>query len=181
MPQPMLAPVPATAAACLHLLCYGTAGRVDRVVIISAGSLIAARMYAAIDGLDAGVEFVEGYSLDTEMGARVPLEMIGRRLTSVQARTVLDAMRGAETARARIPSEPAETLKASAEPDPMVAPEPQPIEADSASITPEPVEAIQGPHPTQTDSAYPAKENDKSLKTQIASVQSLIASLLKRS
>jgi hypothetical protein len=96
----MLAPVPATAATCLYWLCYGTASRVDRVVIISAGSLIAARMCAAIDGLDANVEFVEGYSLDAEMGARVPLEMIGRRLTAMEARTVLDALHSAEPARA---------------------------------------------------------------------------------
>jgi hypothetical protein len=181
MSQPMPAPVPATTAACLYWLCYGTAGRVDRVVIIRAGSLIAARMCAAIDGLDANVDFVKGYSLDTEIGARVPPEMIERRLTMVQAGTVLDAMHGAETARARSPSEPAETLKASAEPDPRVAPEPQQTEADSASITPEPVKAIQDPHPTQTYSVHPAKENDKSLKPQIALVQSLIVSLLKRS
>jgi uncharacterized protein YodC (DUF2158 family) len=64
-----------------------------------------------------------------------------------------------------------------------------PPEPDSAPVTPEAVEASQEPHPTQADSAPfaekdpapPAGENEKSHEDQIASIQSLIASLLKRS
>ncbi len=82
---------------------------------------------------------------------------------------------------AEAPSKTPETLKAP--------PEPQPTELDSAPVTPEAVEASQEPHPTQADSAPfaekdtapPARENEKSHEDQIASIQSLIASLLKRS
>jgi len=42
------------------------------------------------------------------------------------------------------------------------------------------VEAPSEPQLTEADSAHPAKENDKSLEAQIASVQALIANWIKR-
>jgi len=62
------------------------------------------------------------------------------------------------------PSEPADTLTERSEPE-------------------ETVKAFPEPHPnaeTEADSAHPAKENDKSLEAQIASVQALIANWIKR-
>jgi uncharacterized protein YodC (DUF2158 family) len=57
--------------------------------------------------------------------------------------------------------------------------EPQPTEADSAPLTPEPVEASQEPHPTQPDGLPPAGKGD--IEAQVLSIQSMISSLLKRS
>jgi len=80
------------------------------------------------------------------------------------------------------PSEPADTLTERSEPEETVKafPEPHPnaeTEADSAPATPH---STREPHPEQPDSAHPAKENDKSLEAQIASVQALIANWIKR-
>jgi uncharacterized protein YodC (DUF2158 family) len=91
-----------------------------------------------------------------------------------------DALKAALEA-AEAPSKPPEALKAP--------PELRPTEADSVPGRPEAVEEPQDLHPTQAysaplagkDSAPPAEENEKSPEDQVASIQSLIASLLKRS
>ena len=67
---------------------------------------------------------------------------------------------------------PPETLKAL---------EPQPTGVGSTPVAPDAVEASQDAHPTPADSAPLAEKSEKSLEAQIASVQSLIANLLKRS
>jgi uncharacterized protein YodC (DUF2158 family) len=74
---------------------------------------------------------------------------------------------------------PPDALKA-AEPH-KAPPATQPAEADSTLVTPEPVEASQSRHSTEVDSAPPPEGDEKSEEAQIASIQSLIAGLLKRS
>src|SRR6516164_7349786 len=76
------------------------------------------------------------------------------------------------------PSEPADTLTQRSEPEETVKafPETHPnvaTEVNSEPVTPDAAQATQDPHPEQPDSAHPAKENDKSLEAQIASVQAL--------
>ena len=58
---------------------------------------------------------------------------------------------------------------------------PLPTDPEAAPVTPEAVEAKQDPQPTEADSAPHAEKKDKSLEEQIASMQSLISNLLKRS
>jgi hypothetical protein len=54
------------------------------VVIIEAGTLLEARMFAAIDGLDRLGNFSEGYDLNTHR-AMVPNNAIGRMLSPGEA------------------------------------------------------------------------------------------------
>jgi hypothetical protein len=50
------------------------------VVVIEAEALIAARMKAALAGLDRELEFVSGLELDETSARQIPKEMIGRLL-----------------------------------------------------------------------------------------------------
>ena len=69
----------------LYWLCYRHNNQVS-VVIEPGASLIHARMKAALDGLDQG-DFTEGHELDRKW--RVAKEMIGRRLSQVEAKRLL--------------------------------------------------------------------------------------------
>lgn len=92
----------ATVAPCLWWLCYGAkTGRVDRVVIVGAWTLIGARMRAGIAGLDAGAVFVEGHYLDALIASRVPADVIGRRLTPKRASALLAVLDGKAARRSK--------------------------------------------------------------------------------
>jgi uncharacterized protein YodC (DUF2158 family) len=86
----------------------------------------------------------------------------------------------------RAPSEPPKVPATASEafeaaPEPLAAPpETQSTRVDSIPVTPEAGEASQEPHP-KPDSAPLAGGHGKSDQDQLASIQSLIASLLKRS
>jgi hypothetical protein len=69
----------------LYWLCYRHNNQVS-IVIEPAHSLIAARLRAAIDGLDKG-EFTEGHELDRKW--KIAKEMVGRRLTQAEAKRLL--------------------------------------------------------------------------------------------
>jgi hypothetical protein len=69
----------------LYWLVYRQGDQIG-VVIEPAGSVIHARMQAALDGLDQG-EFTEGHQLRNNW--RVPKQMIGRRLSQEEAKRLL--------------------------------------------------------------------------------------------
>jgi hypothetical protein len=69
----------------LYWLCYRHNNQIS-VVIEPGASLIHARMRAALDGLDQG-EFTEGHELDRKW--KVAKEMVGRRLSQVEAKRLL--------------------------------------------------------------------------------------------
>jgi hypothetical protein len=50
-----------------------------------------ARLSAGVAGLDHG-EFIEGHCLDQATSARVPKNMIGKRLSARQAKLLLDSL-----------------------------------------------------------------------------------------
>jgi hypothetical protein len=50
------------------------------VVVVEAEALVAARMKAALAGLDAGMDFASGNELDEASTAQIPESMIGRLL-----------------------------------------------------------------------------------------------------
>jgi len=56
------------------------------VVIISASSLVHARLLAAANGLGRASHFVEGNFLDIERLPSIPSEFIGRMLSPIEAR-----------------------------------------------------------------------------------------------
>jgi len=56
------------------------------VVIISASTLVHARLRAAGNGLGRASHFVEGNFIDTEHLPPIPAEFIGRMLSPVEAR-----------------------------------------------------------------------------------------------
>jgi hypothetical protein len=64
---------------------YKSRNRPSGVIIVESSSLIAARMGAAIDGLDVGAEFSEGHKLDRATAALVPATAMGRMLSPDQA------------------------------------------------------------------------------------------------
>ena len=77
------------------------------------------------------------------------------------------------------PGAPPEPAKALEPAEVKAAPGPQPTEADSVPVTPEPAEASQDTLTTPTEGAPAGKKNE--LEDQILSIQSVIANLLKRS
>jgi hypothetical protein len=66
------------------------------VAIIPASSLTHARLLAAAKGLGRASTFVEGNPIDTERLPPIPKEFIGRMLTPVDARQLLDILNRTE-------------------------------------------------------------------------------------
>ena len=74
----------------LWCLTYRRDGELSGVVIVEGHTLIDARMQASLRGLEEGVAFAEGYSLDAAASrARVPMDDVGRMLTLDEAKQVL--------------------------------------------------------------------------------------------
>jgi len=78
----------------LWWLTYRRSSEFAGVAIIEAASLIHARMRAALDGLDAGLQFAEGHKLDAKMTAALKPAEIGRMLTITTARRILKRFEG---------------------------------------------------------------------------------------
>jgi hypothetical protein len=55
-------------------------GQAAGVVVVQAEALVAARMKAAVAGLDAGLDFATGNQLDEASSQQIRAEMIGRLL-----------------------------------------------------------------------------------------------------
>jgi hypothetical protein len=62
------------------------------VVIIAASSLAHARLLAAAKGLGRASHFVEGNRIDTERLPPIPAEFIGKMLSPVDARQLIDIL-----------------------------------------------------------------------------------------
>jgi hypothetical protein len=78
-------------------------------VIQPGNGIIYARLTAGIAGLDEG-EYIEGHCLDATTSARVPKNMIGRRLSARQAKKLLDGLdagTGGGTRKVRCKKRPA--------------------------------------------------------------------------
>jgi hypothetical protein len=70
------------------------------VVIIGASSLVHARLLAAAKGLGRASHFVEGNLIDTERLPPIPAEFVGKMLSPVDARQLLEILdRGRRPAR----------------------------------------------------------------------------------
>jgi hypothetical protein len=70
-------------------LTYHRSGKVVGVVVIEAPSLIDARMRAALEAVEAGVDFAEGHELDASRSALVPAEQLERMLSIDEANQLL--------------------------------------------------------------------------------------------
>jgi hypothetical protein len=73
------------------------------VVILSASSLAHARLLAAAKGLGRASNFVEGNRIDTERLPPIPEEFIGRTLSPIDARQLLEVLDQSERARSARP------------------------------------------------------------------------------
>jgi hypothetical protein len=62
------------------------------VVIVSASSLVHARLLAAASGLGRASHFIEGNFIDTERLPAIPSEFIGRMLSPVEARQLVELL-----------------------------------------------------------------------------------------
>lgn len=62
------------------------------VVILSAASLVHARLLAAASGLGRASHFVEGRFIDTEHLAAIPSEFIGRMLSPAEASRLVELL-----------------------------------------------------------------------------------------
>jgi hypothetical protein len=69
---------------------YRRDGETVGVAIIGASSLVHARMRVALDGIDVGLDFAEGYRLDAKMAPALKPMEIGRMLSPSEARKLLD-------------------------------------------------------------------------------------------
>lgn len=82
------------------------------VVIIRASSLVHARLLAAASGLGKASHFVEGNFIDTEHLPPIPSEFVGRMLSPVEARQLVELLNrkhrdpGAERRRGTKPPRP---------------------------------------------------------------------------
>jgi hypothetical protein len=70
-------------------LTYLRSGKAVGVVVIEAPSLIDARMRAALEAVEAGVNFAEGHELDAAQSALVPAEQLERLLSIEEANQLL--------------------------------------------------------------------------------------------
>jgi hypothetical protein len=66
-------------------LTYLRSGKMAGVVVIEAPSLIDARMRAALEAVEAGVDFAEGHEIDAARSALVPPERLERLLSIEEA------------------------------------------------------------------------------------------------
>ncbi len=69
------------------------------VVILSASSLTHARLLAAAKGLGRASHFIEGNRIDTERLPPIPGEFVGRMLSPVDARQLLEILDQADRGR----------------------------------------------------------------------------------
>lgn len=69
------------------------------VVIIAASSLAHARLLAAAKGLGRASHFVEGNPIDTGRVPPIPVEFVGRMLSPVDARQLLEVLNRLESGR----------------------------------------------------------------------------------
>ena len=70
-------------------LTYLRSGKMAGVVVIEAPSLIAARMRAALEAVEAGVDFAEGHEIDAARSALVPAEQLERLLSIEEGNQLL--------------------------------------------------------------------------------------------
>jgi hypothetical protein len=70
-------------------LTYRRSGEAVGVVVIEAPSLIDARLRAALEAVEAGVDFTEGQELDAARSALVPAEHLERMLSIEEANQLL--------------------------------------------------------------------------------------------
>jgi hypothetical protein len=70
-------------------LTYLRSGKMVGVVVIEAPSLIDARMRAALEAVEAGVDFAEGHEIDAARSALVPAEQLERLLSIEEANRLL--------------------------------------------------------------------------------------------
>ena len=66
-------------------LTYRRSGKAVGVVVIEAPSLIDARLNAALEAVEAGVDFADGHELDAAVAALVPPEQLERMLSIEEA------------------------------------------------------------------------------------------------
>jgi hypothetical protein len=69
------------------------------VVILAASSLAHARLLAAAKGLGRASHFVEGNRIDTDRLPPIPVEFIGRSLSPIDARQLLEILDRSDRAR----------------------------------------------------------------------------------
>ena len=69
------------------------------VVIINAASLAHARLRAAASGLGRASDFVDGSLIDTQRLPPIPQEFIGRMLSPIDARQLLEILNRHERER----------------------------------------------------------------------------------
>jgi hypothetical protein len=69
------------------------------VVIIGASSLVHARLLAAAKGLGRASHFVEGNLIDTERLPPIPAEFVGKMLSPVDARRLVEILDHGRSAR----------------------------------------------------------------------------------
>jgi len=70
-------------------LTYLRSGKTVGVVVIEAPSLIDARMRAALEAVEASVDFAEGHEIDAARSALVPAEQLERLLSIEEANQLL--------------------------------------------------------------------------------------------
>ena len=66
-------------------LTYRRSGKAVGVVVIEAPSLIDARLNAALEAVEAGVDFADGRELEAALAAHVPAEQLERMLSIEEA------------------------------------------------------------------------------------------------
>jgi hypothetical protein len=78
----------------LFCLCYRQDNRPLGVVFIEAHSLLEARTYAAIDGVDQLADFSQGFELDADQASLVPTNSRGRMISPDAARGLMAWIEG---------------------------------------------------------------------------------------
>src|SRR5438128_130190 len=86
----------------LFWLCYRRDNRLLGAVILEAGTLLEARMLAALDGIDQLAEFSEGYELSAHHAAMVTANLVGRMLSPDEASRLM-AWIESESTRKEVP------------------------------------------------------------------------------